>query len=185
MLPVSLTRFPQIRAKRHPEASVYLQVQLVRPTVNTATHSTGSPFCPDAFIVSPQTHTASRLVLHPNRRVCRSLGVSGRLVLRVLVLHRCSQRPLHYSFDCRRHRVETLDCRPRKSPGPTREVEVNNTQVRQLGLISCTFRQTNIVWLFYGYISSQLTFLRFRRDGVKLPDPPALTASPGVPGSFP
>ncbi|KAF9650697.1 glucosyltransferase [Thelephora ganbajun] len=48
-----------------------------------------------------------------------------------------------------------------------------------LGLISCTFRQTNVVWLFYGYISSQLTFLRFRRDGARLPDPPALTASPG------
>lgn len=48
-----------------------------------------------------------------------------------------------------------------------------------LGLISCTFRQTNVVWLLYGYVSSQLTFLRFRRDGARLPDPPALAASPG------
>ena len=59
-------------------------------------------------------------------------------------------------------------------------MKVNNPQVRQLGLISCTFRQTNIVWLFYGYLSSQLMFLRFRRDGARLPDPPALTASPGT-----
>ena len=36
------------------------------------------------------------------------------------------------------------------------------------------------MWLFYGYISSQLTFLRFRRDGARLPDPLALEASPGA-----
>ena len=36
------------------------------------------------------------------------------------------------------------------------------------------------MWLFYGYISSQLTFLRFRRDGARLHDPPALAASPGT-----
>ncbi|KAF8168233.1 glucosyltransferase [Crassisporium funariophilum] len=54
-----------------------------------------------------------------------------------------------------------------------------------LGLISCTFRQTNIVWVVYAYASSQLTYLRFRRalpDSPPLPklhDPPALVAKPG------
>jgi len=51
-----------------------------------------------------------------------------------------------------------------------------------LGIISCTFRQTNIIWLLYAYASSQLTYLRFRRappGGSKpatLHDPPALAA---------
>ena len=55
----------------------------------------------------------------------------------------------------------------------------------QLGLISCTFRQTNIVWVLYAYAASQLMYLRFRR-GVpgaslkKLHDPPALSATPGM-----
>ena len=107
------------------------------------------------------------------------------MVLRILVLYRCSQCPLHHDLNRRRCGIEALDCRTRKSPGPTREAKVNNPQVLQLGLISCTFRQTNIVWLLYGYISSQLTFLRFRRDGARLPDPPALTASPGAWGFYP
>ncbi|KAJ3523463.1 hypothetical protein NM688_g8727 [Phlebia brevispora] len=53
-----------------------------------------------------------------------------------------------------------------------------------LGAISCTFRQTNIVWVLYAYASSQLVYLRFRRDPPdgkprpKLHDPPALAASP-------
>jgi len=53
-----------------------------------------------------------------------------------------------------------------------------------LGLISCTFRQTNIVWLMYAYASSQLMYLRFRRTPpgrqppVKFHDPPALEGSP-------
>jgi len=52
----------------------------------------------------------------------------------------------------------------------------------QLGIISCTFRQTNIIWLLYAYASSQLTYLRFRRAPpggsipAKLHDPPALAA---------
>jgi len=51
-----------------------------------------------------------------------------------------------------------------------------------LGLISCTFRQNNIVWVIYAYASSQLTYLRFRRappgtPPAKLHDPPALHAS--------
>lgn len=54
----------------------------------------------------------------------------------------------------------------------------------QLGFISCTFRQTNIIWVLYAYASSQLTYLRFRRalPGAEVPgklhDPPALDAGP-------
>ncbi len=54
----------------------------------------------------------------------------------------------------------------------------------QLGLISCTFRQTNIIWVLYAYASSQLTYLRFRRAPpgaeapAKLHDLPALGAGP-------
>ncbi|KAF5377620.1 hypothetical protein D9615_005107 [Tricholomella constricta] len=54
-----------------------------------------------------------------------------------------------------------------------------------LGLISCTFRQTNVVWVLYAYASSQLMYLRFRRAAPsaappkKLHDPPALAAGPG------
>ncbi|PPQ92704.1 hypothetical protein CVT25_014011 [Psilocybe cyanescens] len=54
-----------------------------------------------------------------------------------------------------------------------------------LGLVSCTFRQTNIVWVLYAYASSQLMHLRFRRPIpgkpplAKLHDPPALAAGPG------
>ncbi|KAI0001798.1 DIE2/ALG10 family-domain-containing protein [Russula vinacea] len=53
-----------------------------------------------------------------------------------------------------------------------------------LGIISCTFRQTNIIWLLYAYASSQLTHLRFRRappggsKPARLHDPPALAAGP-------
>ncbi|TBU34908.1 glucosyltransferase [Dichomitus squalens] len=32
-----------------------------------------------------------------------------------------------------------------------------------LGLVSCTFRQNNIIWVLYAYASSQLMALRFRR----------------------
>ncbi|KAF8905457.1 glucosyltransferase [Gymnopilus junonius] len=54
-----------------------------------------------------------------------------------------------------------------------------------LGLVSCTFRQTNIVWVLYGYAASQVMYLRFRRSAPgqpalqKLHDPPALAAGPG------
>jgi alpha-1,2-glucosyltransferase len=54
----------------------------------------------------------------------------------------------------------------------------------QLGFISCTFRQTNIIWVLYAFASSQLTYLRFRRalPGTEAPrklhDPPALAAGP-------
>ncbi|KAF8971473.1 glucosyltransferase [Flammula alnicola] len=54
-----------------------------------------------------------------------------------------------------------------------------------LGLVSCTFRQTNIVWVLYAYAASQLMHLRFRRASpgqpalTKLHDPPALVAGPG------
>ncbi|KAJ7630545.1 glucosyltransferase [Roridomyces roridus] len=54
-----------------------------------------------------------------------------------------------------------------------------------LGLISCTFRQTNVIWVLYAYALSQLLYLQFRRPlpGAKpvgrLHDPPALTASLG------
>ncbi|KAF9481684.1 glucosyltransferase [Pholiota conissans] len=50
------------------------------------------------------------------------------------------------------------------------------------GLVSCMFRQTNIVWVLYAYVASQLMHLRFRRGGegaAQLYDPPALEAGPG------
>ncbi|KAI0321350.1 DIE2/ALG10 family-domain-containing protein [Amylostereum chailletii] len=53
-----------------------------------------------------------------------------------------------------------------------------------LGLVSCTFRQTNVVWVLYAYAVSQLMYLRFRRPApneaplAKLFDPPALSAAP-------
>ncbi|KLO20504.1 glucosyltransferase [Schizopora paradoxa] len=52
-----------------------------------------------------------------------------------------------------------------------------------LGLVSCTFRQTNIIWLLYAFAYSRVTYLRFRRSPPnskelpKLHDPPALLAS--------
>ncbi|KAF9269957.1 glucosyltransferase [Marasmius fiardii PR-910] len=52
------------------------------------------------------------------------------------------------------------------------------------GLLSCTFRQTNIIWVLYAFTASQLTYLRFRRAArdspppAKLHDPPALSAQP-------
>jgi alpha-1,2-glucosyltransferase len=57
---------------------------------------------------------------------------------------------------------------------------------RQTGSISCTFRQTNVVWVLYAYASSQLVYLRFRRARpgdkplARLHDPPALEAAPGA-----
>jgi len=53
-----------------------------------------------------------------------------------------------------------------------------------LGAISCTFRQTNIIWVLYAFASSQLMRLRFRRAApgqkplAKLHDPPSLDAEP-------
>jgi len=47
--------------------------------------------------------------------------------------------------------------------------------------LSCTFRQTNIVWVIYAYASSQLLYLRFRRTVTGQPpfhDPPCLVAGP-------
>ncbi|KAJ6626877.1 glucosyltransferase [Mycena sp. CBHHK59/15] len=46
-----------------------------------------------------------------------------------------------------------------------------------LGLASCTFRQTNVIWVLYAYASSQLMYLRFRRAPL-LYDHPALAANP-------
>ncbi|KIK70426.1 glycosyltransferase family 59 protein [Collybiopsis luxurians FD-317 M1] len=52
-----------------------------------------------------------------------------------------------------------------------------------LGLASCTFRQTNIIWTLYAYVASQLMYLRYRRPGPgsqepgKLHDPPAEQSS--------
>ncbi|KAJ7596752.1 glucosyltransferase [Mycena floridula] len=53
-----------------------------------------------------------------------------------------------------------------------------------LGLASCSFRQTNIIWVLYAYGLSQLIYLRFRRatpgtkSPAKLHDPPAVSARP-------
>ncbi|KAF8922192.1 glucosyltransferase [Mucidula mucida] len=47
-----------------------------------------------------------------------------------------------------------------------------------LGFISCTFRQTNIIWVMYSFAYSVLAEMRFRRPegGAKLHDPSALEA---------
>ena len=50
---------------------------------------------------------------------------------------------------------------------------------RQAGAISCTFRQTNIVWVLYAYAASQIAYLRYRRNGVRLHDPLARQATFG------
>ncbi|KAF5392521.1 hypothetical protein D9757_002197 [Collybiopsis confluens] len=49
-----------------------------------------------------------------------------------------------------------------------------------LGLVSCTFRQTNIIWTLYAYVTSQLMYLKYRRpkaDSQQLHDPPAEQAT--------
>ncbi|KAF9056698.1 glucosyltransferase [Panaeolus papilionaceus] len=62
--------------------------------------------------------------------------------------------------------------------------EGKHTLAALFGLVSCTFRQTNIVWVVYAYAASQLMYLRFRRSLpneaplAKLHDPPALIAEP-------
>ncbi|KIJ22240.1 glycosyltransferase family 59 protein [Paxillus involutus ATCC 200175] len=47
------------------------------------------------------------------------------------------------------------------------------------GVISCFFRQTNIIWVMYAFAISQLMRLRFKRGNASLHDPPALSAGPG------
>ncbi|KAI0706067.1 glucosyltransferase [Cytidiella melzeri] len=50
-----------------------------------------------------------------------------------------------------------------------------------LGAVSCTFRQTNVIWVLYAFATSQVMQLRFRRPNDsrdKLYDAPAMTASP-------
>ncbi|GJJ09535.1 hypothetical protein Clacol_003758 [Clathrus columnatus] len=46
-----------------------------------------------------------------------------------------------------------------------------------LGLLSCLFRQTNIIWVMYAFIVSQLYNLRFSSTYPKILDPPALSTS--------
>ncbi|KAG1787833.1 glycosyltransferase family 59 protein [Suillus plorans] len=48
-----------------------------------------------------------------------------------------------------------------------------------LGIVSCFFRQNNVIWVLYAYAASQLMRLRFKRGNDKLHDPPALGAGPG------
>ncbi|EJD55635.1 glucosyltransferase, partial [Auricularia subglabra TFB-10046 SS5] len=51
-----------------------------------------------------------------------------------------------------------------------------------LGVLACTFRQTNIVWLLYAFAANRLSHLRFRRappGAATLHDPPSLDATPG------
>ncbi|EGO27531.1 glycosyltransferase family 59 protein [Serpula lacrymans var. lacrymans S7.9] len=48
-----------------------------------------------------------------------------------------------------------------------------------LGLISCTMRQTNVVWVIYAFAVSQLMYLRFRREASAVwHDQSALIAGP-------
>ncbi|KAG6837861.1 hypothetical protein H0H93_013014 [Arthromyces matolae] len=55
-----------------------------------------------------------------------------------------------------------------------------------LGLVSCTFRQTNVIWVLYAFASSQLMYLRFMRAAPgappprKLHDRPALESTPSI-----
>ncbi|EJD04392.1 glucosyltransferase [Fomitiporia mediterranea MF3/22] len=60
-----------------------------------------------------------------------------------------------------------------------------HTLAALLGLISCTFRQTNIIWVLYAFAYSQLRVLRYQRKSADpesksatLYDPPALEAKP-------
>ncbi|KAG2155488.1 glycosyltransferase family 59 protein [Suillus clintonianus] len=46
-----------------------------------------------------------------------------------------------------------------------------------LGIVSCLFRQNNVIWVLYAYAASQLMRLRFKR-GHALHDPPAMGAGP-------
>jgi len=48
-----------------------------------------------------------------------------------------------------------------------------------LGIVSCFFRQNNVIWVLYAYATSQLMRLRFKRGATILHDPPALSAGPG------
>ncbi|KAG1783601.1 glucosyltransferase [Suillus placidus] len=48
-----------------------------------------------------------------------------------------------------------------------------------LGIVSCLFRQNNVIWVLYAYAASQLMRLRFKRGHAELHDPPALGAGPG------
>lgn len=48
-----------------------------------------------------------------------------------------------------------------------------------LGIVSCLFRQNNVIWVLYAYAASQLMRLRFKRGNDKLHDPPALGAGAG------
>ncbi|KAI5119916.1 hypothetical protein M0805_000881 [Coniferiporia weirii] len=56
-----------------------------------------------------------------------------------------------------------------------------HTLAASLGLVSCMFRQTNIIWVLYAFVYSQLKALHFRRvpadsKSSSLYDPPALLA---------
>ncbi|KZW00614.1 glucosyltransferase [Exidia glandulosa HHB12029] len=60
----------------------------------------------------------------------------------------------------------------------------HHTLAALLGAVSCTFRQTNIVWVLYAYAANRLSYLRFRRVQhgdrplATLHDPPAAEATP-------
>ena len=59
--------------------------------------------------------------------------------------------------------------------------EMSRVLDSQTGIASCTFRQTNIIWVIYAWAYSRVTLLRYQRvksGQAKLYDPPALEARP-------
>jgi len=115
--------------------------------------------------------------LRGSRRPCL---LPSRLVLWLSVLHRSPECALRGLYCCSFIRRKSLArCSGKPLIVWVKKYRRGVTSFFQLGLISCTFRQTNIVWVLYAYGSSQLMWLRFRRGGEKLHDPPALEARPG------
>ncbi|KAG8220068.1 hypothetical protein J3R82DRAFT_1086 [Butyriboletus roseoflavus] len=107
--------------------------------------------------VSPASSATS--VTRTECRSIRSVHISNSLVLWISVLHRGSQSYFNLA------RCHTCNATLAFVCGG--------------GVISCLFRQTNIIWVMYAFAASQLMRLRFRRGNILLHDPPALSAGPG------
>jgi len=133
----------------------------------------------DPALGVPQTSVTPGIDPGALRRSRRPRMLPSRLVLWLSVLYRgteCALRGLH---GCCFIPGRSLARCSGKSSITWSKYSRCVTSFFQLGSISCTFRQTNIVWVLYAYGSSQLMWLRFRRGGEKLHDPPALEARPG------
>jgi len=158
------------------------------PSPDLAAHS---PSCLTAYAFRavatdgiPQTRTASSFIVRAIPRRRRSLCIPDLLVLWPALLHGRSEP----TYSCRHYRAGYA----RKTLGGRRgawnswSTKWIPAERLQAGALSCLFRQTNIVWTLYAYALSQLMYLRFRRPApggptpVKLLDPPAITAGPGM-----